>query len=188
MLAMRRAGGARSHRRRTTQGMHLPAATGPPDRYIRPLLNPCNCRLRQGHRVHALVFVVVRKSSAARAAHREQARSYIGFGPVQPAPTRAIRFGPVQPAPTRAIRFGPVQPAPTRAIRFGPVQPAPTRAIRFGPVQPAPTRAIRFGPVQPAPTRAIRFGPVQPAPTRTIRFGSVMPVTAARNRLVCTTR
>ncbi|ORL68890.1 hypothetical protein B7H19_12690 [Pseudomonas putida] len=149
LLAMRRAGGARSHRRRTTQGMHLPAATGPPDRYIRPLLNPCNCRLRQGHRVHALVFVVVRKSSAARAAHREQARSYIGFGPVQPAPTRAIRFGPVQPAPTRAIRFGPVQPAPTRAIRFG---------------------------------------PVQPAPTRTIRFGSVMPVTAARNRLVCTTR
>jgi len=29
------------------------------------------------------------RSSAARAAHREQARSYICFGPVSPVPTRA---------------------------------------------------------------------------------------------------
>ncbi len=32
----------------------------------------------------ALVFAVMRRSSAARAAHREQARSYICFGPIIP--------------------------------------------------------------------------------------------------------
>jgi len=32
--------------------------------------------------VHALVFVVPVRPSAARAAHREQARSYICFGPI----------------------------------------------------------------------------------------------------------
>ncbi|HDS0962062.1 hypothetical protein ACF8Q9_13970 [Pseudomonas sp. TYF_15] len=40
--------------------------------------------LRQGGKAPALVFVVLRRSSAARAAHREQARSYICFGPIIP--------------------------------------------------------------------------------------------------------
>ncbi len=40
--------------------------------------------LCQGGKVPALVFTVMRRSSAARAAHREQARSYICFGPVIP--------------------------------------------------------------------------------------------------------
>ena len=36
-----------------------------------------------------LGFAVWRRSSAARAAHREQARSYICFGPITFVPTRA---------------------------------------------------------------------------------------------------
>ncbi len=40
--------------------------------------------LCQGGKVPALVFTVMRRSSAARAAHREQARSYICFGPIIP--------------------------------------------------------------------------------------------------------
>jgi len=46
-------------------------------------------RPRNGNQALALVSVVSRKSSAARAAHREQARSYIRFGPITPASTRA---------------------------------------------------------------------------------------------------
>ena len=45
-------------------------------------------RPRNGNQALALVSVVSRKSSAARAAHREQARS-ICFGPVTAVPARA---------------------------------------------------------------------------------------------------
>ncbi|WJD61187.1 hypothetical protein [Pseudomonas kurunegalensis] len=37
--------------------------------------------------MHDGIFMVWLKSSAARAAHREQARSYICFGPVSTAPS-----------------------------------------------------------------------------------------------------
>ncbi|MFF7062117.1 hypothetical protein [Pseudomonas sp. NPDC008258] len=39
--------------------------------------------------VFAMTFLSPVRPSAARAAHREQARSYICFGPVSPAPMRA---------------------------------------------------------------------------------------------------
>ncbi len=84
MLAMRRAGGARFAHHHKNQGMHTVALSQSAIAGVEKWPDVPVGWAGSGWQVHALSCSSPMRSSAARAAHREQARSYICFGPIIP--------------------------------------------------------------------------------------------------------